>query len=671
MNIVKKNWQFLLATIFVILIFKNWFLQGLIAGGDFIYLYPSMFENRSLFPFAWDWNGNYGLGSFASPLQWVNTVYAVPILFFGKLLGFNWEIVERVGFFFPYLLIGLFSSWYLAKIVFKESTFHILTPLLYTVNTYSLMMADGGQIVGVGLAYSIAPFVLARFIILHNEIADKKNNMRNALFFAFALSLIALFDIRFAYIILFAIFLYFLISARFVFKEVIFLFIIPFGITLLIHAFWLLPILFVKQAPLQSLDAAYNSVNAVNFFSFAKLENSISLLHPYWPENIFGKVGFMKPEFLFLPILAFTSLFAISQKRKNMAHSIIYFSLLGLVGAFLAKGSTEPFGEMYIWLFNHFPGFSMFRDPIKWYTLVAISYSLLIPVVLHTIYFGLKEKSKLERYYVSKIILCGIIIYLLFLVKPALTGALGGTFASHSVSQDYHRLEQKIANDNMFYRTLWFPTGHRYAYASAIHPMVPAKDFFNVYDQTQLIKRFTLAKTQQELREVGIRYIIIPDDTDKEIFLKDRVYSETSYNNAYQLLASTSWLHEVKGFGKIKVFELKETKDHFWSSESKLQVTNVQESPVAFTVKVANAKQGDQLQFAESYDFHWLATLKEGKEIMPTRYNDKIMSFALPQSGNYTISVTYQPQKWILPSVVISITSLVLLIVSLLYIKRK
>ena len=38
-----------------------------------------------------------------------------------------------------------------------------------------------------------------------------------------------------------------------------------------------------------------------------KPPHALSLLHPNWPENLFGKVYFLQPEFLILPILAFSA----------------------------------------------------------------------------------------------------------------------------------------------------------------------------------------------------------------------------------------------------------------------------------------------------------------------------------------------------------------------------
>ncbi|EKD86147.1 MAG: hypothetical protein ACD_37C00447G0001, partial [uncultured bacterium] len=116
--------------------------------------------------------------------------------------------------------------------------------------------------------------------------------------------------------------------------------IIPFFITFLLNSYWIIPTLVLRINPLYDLGQIYTSFGAVKFFSFATLENTISLLHPNWPENLFGKVSFMKPEFLIIPILAYSSLLFIKNIETKIKKYIIFFAVLGLVGAFLAKGAN-------------------------------------------------------------------------------------------------------------------------------------------------------------------------------------------------------------------------------------------------------------------------------------------------------------------------------------------
>lgn len=55
-----------------------------------------------------------------------------------------------------------------------------------------------------------------------------------------------------------------------------------------------------------------------------------------------------------------------------------FFAVLALLGIFLSKQVAPPGGFVYKLLFDHFPGFSAFREASKFYVLIAMSYSVMI-----------------------------------------------------------------------------------------------------------------------------------------------------------------------------------------------------------------------------------------------------------------------------------------------------
>jgi hypothetical protein len=80
-----------------------------------------------------------------------------------------------------------------------------------------------------------------------------------------------------------------------------------------LNSFWIVPNI------LSYTNAYHATVGdiSLSFFSVAALSNSISLLHPNWPENLFGKVYFLQPEFLVLPMVAFSSLLFVKTLRVS------------------------------------------------------------------------------------------------------------------------------------------------------------------------------------------------------------------------------------------------------------------------------------------------------------------------------------------------------------------
>ncbi len=673
-----------LLALLILAIFKQWFLPGLVSGGDFWPFYKSMYSIRPIYLYAWDWSQGMGLGGFSGALLWIYLTFGIPITLFGIFLGLSWIYIERLYFLYPFIIFNLFTSYFLFKKLFNNN-FAYLSSAIYALNTYVLMMAGGGQM-GVGLAYSIAPLVVLGFIKVFDLNKFSKQVIKSSLFSAIIFSAQIIFDLRIAYITLIAVFVYWIVSiiknwnTKHIVSSFLFGFVIPGIVSLFLNVFWILPTILNKQNPLAQFGQAYTSLNAVKFFSFAKFENSISLLHPNWPENIFGKVGFMKPEFLLLPILAYASLLFVSRiKDQKSKIYILYFALLGLIGGFLAKGANEPFGGIYLWMFNHSPGFIMFRDPTKWYALVAISYSILIPFSIWKIYELLGLRSQFSIFYfkfplkfkflnVSKIFLILTSLFLILLIRPALMDQLTGTFKPTSIPNDYVRLEKFLSSQNNFSRTLWVPTNQRFGFYSSTHPVVPASDFFNIYDNTKLVQK--IASSESILGYSSIKYVIVPFDSQGEIFLKDRKYNENLYENTVRDISSISYLKKVGDFGKIIVYEVSNPKNHFWTTSQSLNLKYQYISPVEYKIEVENAKKGDLIVFSENYDAMWSAQGSKYK-IQSTKFDNRFNSFILPQDGNYSLRIYYTPQDYVNMGLVISGFTLILVISVLIYLRKK
>jgi len=397
-----------------------------------------------------------------------------------------------------------------------------------------------------------------------------------------------------------------------------------------------LPLILTKSS---ALPSGFNSIQGFEFFSFADFSHSLSLLHPNWPENIFGKVYFLKPEFLILPIIAFSALLFTKNK------TILFFSSLVLLGSFLAKGANPPFGQMNIWLFQNFPGMVMFRDPTKWYLLIALSYSILIP-------YALKEISK---YFKFAIIL--FVLYFIYLINP-----ISGQIKIHQVPQEYVQLKNFLDSQKTFSRTLWIPQWQRFGYFSNLHPAIGREELLKGNAKKQISQL-----DQSLLKDSSIKYVIVPYDSKGEIFLKDRRYDNKSYQETVADIRKIRWLKEVDGFGKIGVFEVPNSKDHFWSPQESLRVRYQYVNPTKYILNVQNAKKGDILVFSESFDKYWEARNESIKyKVSSIKYHKLFNSFRLEKGGNYTLTVYYAPQEWVNLGLVASGATLITIITILL-----
>ena len=598
-------------------------------GGDFRFFWPENIGNFATLPSAWDSILNTGIGQLQVGSLWI-TSYLNLTASFSKL-GLSWDWISLLFWILPAIILSFFSSFSLFNYLFKDKVkYSLLAGIIYTFNTYFLMILTGGQL-GVALSYSIAPLVLVRFIKLIDNLSSqsynlkfKISNLKLPIMAGLVLGLQIIFDPRIVYVTLLAVFLYLIFSARDVIKIVkssFFIFITPFAIGILLHSYWILPLILTKSS---ALPSGFNSIGDFKFFSFADFSHSVSLLHPNWPENIFGKIYFLNPEFLILPIIAFSALLFTKNK------TILFFSFLALLGSFLAKGANAPLGFVNEFLFQHLPGMAMFRDSTKWYLLIALSYSILIP-------YALKEISK---YFKFAIIL--FVLYLIYLINP-----IFGQIKIHQVSQEYVQLKNFLDDQRKFSRTLWIPQWQRFGYFSNNHPAIGREEIFKGNSKNQ-IKQLKEIGVDNLLRDLSVKYIVVPYDSEGEIFLKDRKYDNKLYENIVNEVRKIQWLNEIDGFGKIKVFEVSNPKDHFWSSSTSLGINYKFINPTKYEVTVRNAKKGDVLVFSESFDKYW-QTRNESIEhrVSSIRYHRIFNSFRLEKGGDYSLEVYYEPQKWV------------------------
>jgi hypothetical protein len=568
--------------------------------------------------------------------------------------------------------------------LFPKNNFYLFSVLVFIFNTYALMLAQGE--IFLALAYALAPVVL----MICFKIAENRKQIASIKYSIVAgllLSAQIVFDPRIAYVTIFAAALYLVLSIKFSKKtiphtpySILYALVIPLGITALIHAFWIIPAVLHGGNPVEALGTAHSAVGAVNYLSFAKLENTISLLQPNWPENIFGKVSFMKPEFLLLPILAFASMLFINKlKDKKEKLYILFFAFLGLVGAFLSKGTNDPFGGIYLWLFKYFPGFIMFRDPTKFYLLIVLSYSILIPFSIWGIYDFLKLKLKSQKY-LPNLFLILVTLYLVFLVRSAIFGQLGGLLKTTSIPQDYVSLEKFLINQQDYSRTLWFPSKQRFGYYSNNHPEMSAQALFNLSDNNSLFKKLSEKDTKKLLEEASIKYVIVPNDSEGEIFLTDRKYDNKLYLETIKELKSIKWLKQISSFGKVIVFEINPPaggyKDHFWSPNQNLKINYKFINPTEYELNVENAKRGDVLVFSESFDKNWMAMISQKSikskvyKVISQKYDGRFNSFVLPMDGDYSLKVSYALQSYANIGLIIGSSTLIICLGLLLYLRR-
>lgn len=516
---------YIIALIAILFTYRAWFLAPEIIGGDWPYYFPEHVA-AMVFPSpAWVFWRNNGFGG-VDPVRGLHTFESFLAVLGTQWLGLPWPVVYKVGWFGLFLLLSFVSSSILWKSVVTGTHSHwpaAFAGFLYTTNTYILMVAGGGQM-GVALAYSLAPAVFASFSRLLDFGHSSSRHFRLICLAGLVLGFQVMVDPRIAYVTMIAVGLYSVVGK----KSPLRLF-PSLSIAAALNAFWIAPLAAARYHPLGTAGGALVSAESLSFFSVADFPHALSLLHPNWPENIFGKTYFLQPEVLAIPILAYSALL------RAELHPLRFFAFLGLVGAFLAKGSGEPFGAVYAWLFAHAPGFAFFRDPTKFYLLIALSYSVLIPFTVYQwtrLRFGL-------------LAVCAVLLLWFVSIRQALLGQLGGTFSRRTVPAEYVALKEFLLAQPAFSRTLWAPRLSRFGFSSALHPAVEAQELFGATSSAHLAALLADQKAPSLLRDSSIRYVIVPTDPMGEIFVRDRRYDHDAREALVRALDDVWWLEKV------------------------------------------------------------------------------------------------------------------------------
>jgi len=641
-NIISKLF-FLIPLVFLILIYRNLFFPSYLSSGDFIYYYPSSIKTVQLFG-IWDAR-HLGMGASNLPTMWIEGPFSVHLQLANLI---PWNLYERIFWFWPFFVFSFISSLLLAKNILGKSIFAYLAPIIYATNTYILLMVGGGQMGG-AIAYALAPLV----ILLFKQILETrkgKYSMLSGLIFG----VMMMFDIRPSYIIAIILFLQYIAlnllqKNKLLSKDLLIrYFVAPGFIILLLHAYWLLPLAVLHANPIDMVAKEITSLASLKFFSFAKMENTISLLHPNWPENIFGKTSFLPSKYLLLPIFGFLSGLFIYKKEKKGVYVPILMGI-ALIGIFLAKGVNEPFGGIYLWLFEYVSGFKMFRDPTKWYILIAVAYSVLIPFSLE----GISQIKRIKKIrYVKALIFIGFILIWTVLIKDILFSSRG-TFGNHPIASEYGNFAKMLEEDTSFSRTLWVPSIHRFGYSSEQHPAV---NFQEITKKQDARKYFLKDNHEQELQNRSIEYVVVPIDSDSEIFLKDRKYSAEVRKSYINVLDKASYLQKVNTFKNLAVYRVASPSPLFRIAGNG-NITYKRISPTKYFVTVNNINQTSKIVFGQNYDSGWEVN-SFSEPIKSVNYQG-FNSFSIQKKGSFGFVIEYGPQKWVYYGLVVTTLGLV------------
>jgi hypothetical protein len=559
---LRQSGMTVILLIIIVAVFYRVFSLAPLSANDFPYLSQSELIQRFSIPFAWWDRGSQGLGEYSIPFLWV---WPMDFLYgFGANLGLSFGILERIFGIIPALILGVFGIRKLLKTYGLHESSIFVGTLIFILNSYFLLLLDGGQL-SFTLSYAWLPIVFL-FFLRSFELKTRESILKSSL----SLSLLAVMDIRYVYLFGILILFYILYQLLFEKRKNYLNYIKRWasvggvaGIVLVLLLSYMIVPIFLAQGA--ALPDTYGRVSQTDFLGFTTMANAILLLQPHWYKNVFGNLTPLIWYFSLFPITAFA---APLLNKKNKV--IGFWLLIALIGIFLTKGSLEPFGDLYTWLFTHVPGFSLFRDSSKFYVFITLSYAVLSAFTVN---------SLTNKYHINKRIINSVwICFILFVTFSVWSNKMTGVLSTNPNWNAFTIVEQMVKEDNTFGRVLWIPGRTPLSYADINHPSLEASRLLSMrpfvlgvvgsYETFNFLRDAPFI--DQILKISGIQYVAYPYPDEKRQELKED--EENYYETFLNQLNNSSWAGSLINQKPFPLIKTKDAKDHLFIAANHYQV---------------------------------------------------------------------------------------------------
>lgn len=518
---ILKCWPGVVIAVILTVVYRGWFSKGVITYADWGYYSSARLQDFWPIPSLWDGaNGTGGAVLLSGPM--------FPLLFMDGLLnhlGLGFAYSERLVWIFPEVLAASFATYALSSALYQSRVAGVISALAVTCNSYILMIMTGGQftVAAGGLLLPVILWLFYRSLVCLTA-------GRLALT-ALVVGVQVMYDLRSTYLTvgvlaLFAI--YYVLSrprdaaARSV-GRVVLQFVAIGVVTVLMHLSWLLPARFSESGAGGgiALPAGYNSTFWVHVLSYMGLTHAFALFHPFWyQKTLRPSVASVDPIFFLLPLLAFGVFL-----RKRVTSTDLFLFSLALLSIFFVKGSNAPAGGIYDWMFTHVPGFSLYRDPSKFYQPLMLAYALLIGKFV-AVFTQLRWASTRPAPWTGMLntlgragVLCASLISVLIPVVPVVTSAPYGALDPISTPSEYSNFQHFLDSQPGFFRTMWVFDTDKFMGNSALHPDIGADSLTQLMQQaygklpdpSDAASWLLMPQAYAALQALSVKYVVVGD----------------------------------------------------------------------------------------------------------------------------------------------------------------
>ena len=548
-SLIKTNiYLFILLFISSVSHWYVFFDNKILNAGDWLYVPLNTLKELG-FQKAWMTHVDLGVVSVVPS----NFPFFALASFFSTISSvFSWDIFTRIFFLVPIIFLVPFFSFLLFKKIFKNDLIAFFSACIYSFNTFFLKL----QLDWITYAFIWWIFP-ALFLSILKYLETKKNKylVYNSLLVFIGI----VYEIRIMILVLISLSLFQIVhliigSNKFKkkIKDNVYIF-ISYGIGVLMHAFWLIPI------KMGLADDVMTNASPEPFASYYDILDVLTLHMYSWSHNLVLESFIKQPielRHFLIPLFAIIGIIVCKKLFKDRAQNVcfVFFGISLLIFAFWSKQEFIPFGEIYRWAFFNVPLFNIYRESSKFFILVAMSLSFFYGIGLYWIYNFIKKYNK-------KIALSIIAIILffssIFNLQHFFDQKIGGMAKGVEIPNDYNILEKNLSNDNEYYRILWLPIKHRFSFYSEAHPFLRMTNLINILDdrldfilfdenfpiQDQLLFLLEQPYSNQLLDKLSVKYIIVPTSNKVEI---------------KKSIDSSEWVYEIfRHYGDIENPEIR------------------------------------------------------------------------------------------------------------------
>ena len=418
-----------------------WFLpSSILSSGDWFYWHQSLVNNLFTSWSTWLTHQNLGVPNIQIYFFVFTSLWASL-----GLMGIDFDIAFKLTILLPIAIGGFFAPYLYVRSITNSQWVAFFVAIFWASTTYFLMKQTSHMLIA--FVYAFTPLLI---FIFDKAIQSRKIN-KWWMYFVLLYVLLCGFEIRIVFIVSILLFGYFIVrKAHPVFSYAKIFFLI-FCLLLSLNLFWLLPTIIGGLSGAVS-DMAKRGLFGNHLFS---MQSALTIMDFGWtgghPETDF--VLHSTPWHLYItPFLSILALLLI--KDKSSRRLLLYFTALYMIGVLLTKQSAYPFAQLYKYVYENVPGFSLYRESSKFFLVSSLGSMGLIMLLLNY----LKKNCKSLF-----IIACSSLTVMAILnFKPLVNRDIGTMFVNRELHKDYlfpMRIEKAETQ-----RILWVPRNSRWSY---------------------------------------------------------------------------------------------------------------------------------------------------------------------------------------------------------------